>query len=1064
MLTFRIGSNLFITAMCRFPTAFTLLFLLSFPPIMVCGGGLLLYLSPSAAHAETAAIPGGSGLEKGRELMKAGQYQEALDLLSEAAAKEPANPVVFNYLGEAFFRLKRYQEAADALNRAISLDSGYLLPHVGLGIVYDTLGEVEKAKKEFEEALRIGSTSPDAPEVKLAAGRLKRIEVREHISKGRILYGAGKTEEALEEYNLAIAKDADNTQASMAAGLIYKQLKRIKESYDAFKKVIGVQPGNVTAHLNMGELHATAGAFEEAIASFREVVRLAPESREAKTAEFFIRASEEKILLRKLFEDASAAMKDEKYDEAVVIYKKIQAVEPANSYALYNLGVSYFKTERYEEALGVLKQSIEINPEDMMTRFQLASVYDKMGKYEEAVAEYARVAASGSDREEVKNARDRLDTLKRYVEVKEGSGRIELLIEGGDVEAALREVEMLLVHDDRNEGAHLLLARIQLKKGDVQKAFGSVNKALSIKPDYWDAFILLGQIYEMQGKYRDAEDAYKAVTSDAPRTKQGMIAADLLKSIAIPIHFERAKRYLDKGDFDGALKETSAIIEVSPDNPVALYNAGILYFRLNMLGEAVFYLKKALEKKPDYVQARLQLGLVYQAALRFEQAEEEFRKVLDITGEGKEASIAKLRLGIIKEEEAFVTLLREASRLMKAGDYVGAQRELEEIITFTPNNHVAHFQLAVMLEKMDRRDEALDALKRTVAIKPDYAMAYIVMARIYEEDNFFREAKDAYRKTIVASAGGREGEIAEMALKRLRNWRISGSMSHSIDSNIAYGATKRNTGISTGHGFSFTYGVYTAEKKKFTADLSVNRSLTYASQLFGMNYGSGLSWYHKIRNNQSYGINADYTYSTFLYERSYEAFNYSVNTSITPDMFLSSLSLSYSFNMTRSFINRTSDADQHSLSVSLSKNISLKDSVSGSYSFSAYLNRDPMGSNYANRAYGFSLSYSRTLMPGISVGANYSMRFIDYSNPDSTTLFTQFRRNSSQTIGINLSYRLSDKVYFSMNASSARVETNLPPPSAEERLKLQDILAAPIPTVGGGYEKETVTMGLSVSY
>ena len=103
-------------------------------------------------------------------------------------------------------------------------------------------------------------------------------------------------------------------------------------------------------------------------------------------------------------------------------------------------------------------------------------------------------------------------------------------------------------------------------------------------------------------------------------------------------------------------------------------------------------------------------------------------------------------------------------------------------------------------------------------------------------------------------------------------------------------------------------------------------------------------------------------------------------------------------------------------------------------------------------------------MPGLSVGASYSRGFTAYSNPDSTTLFTQFRRNRSETFGVNMSYRLSDKVSFSIRASSANVNTNLPPPSAEERLKLLDILAAPIPTVGGGYEKETVTMGLSFSY
>ena len=1051
------------TLLCL-PSIFSLLLFIYFSLSTVCGDLIFFSLSPSVSYAETKALPADPKLDQGRELLKSGQYQEALSLLSEAAAMEPANPVVQNYLGEAYFRLKKYQEAADALNRAISLDPGYLLPHVGLGIVYETIGETEKAKTEFAEALRIGSTSPDASEVKFAADRLKRIEVREHLSKGRTLYGAGKSEEALAEYNLAIAKDADNPQANMAAGLIYKELNRLKESYEAFKKVIEVQPGNVRAHLNMGELHGTAGALEAAIASFREVIRLAPGSREAGMAEFFIKSSEEGLAVRKLFEDASVLMKNERYDDAVDTYRKILEKQPENSYALYNMGVAYYKTERLEEALTVLKKSIEINPQDIMTRFQLAAVYDKMTKIEEAVAEYERVAASESDREEVKNARDRLDILKKYAEVKEGAGRIQLLIEGGDVEEALKEVEKLLVEDDRNANAHLLLGRVQMKKGDTDKAFSSIKKALSIKPDLWDAFIFMGQIYELQGKYSEAADVYRAVTSKTPKTKEGLIAADLLESISIPMHFEQAKRYLDKGDTDGALKEINTILEISPDNPVALFNAGILYFRANMLADAQFYLKKAIEKDPGYVQAHLQLGLVYQAALKFEEAEAQFKKVISLNPEGRDANIAKLRLGIIKEEAAFLNLMIGVYRLINAKNYVRATEELETIITLIPNNHLARFQLAIILEDMDRREDAIIELKKVLEIKPDYTRGHLFLGQLYEKDGLFREAKESYRNASVLGAGTREGEIAAMLVRKHRNWQLNGNIGHSIDSNIAYGATKRKTGISTGHSLSINYGVYTVEKMRFTVDLSVSRNLTYSSQLFGMNYEGGLKWYHKIRDDQSYGINADYVYSTFLYKRSYEAFTYSVNTSVNPDIFLSSLSLRYSFNMTRSFINPTSDSDKHTLSLSFSKKLSLKDSVSGSYSFSVYLNKDPMGSNYANRANGFSLSYSRTLRPGLSIGANYGWSFIDYSNPDSTTFFTQFRRNRSETFGVNMSYRLSDKVSFSISASSANVNTNLPPPSAEERLKLQDILAAPIPTVGGGYEKETVSMGLSVSY
>ena len=542
-----------------------------------------------------------------------------------------------------------------------------------------------------------------------------------------------------------------------------------------------------------------------------------------------------------------------------------------------------------------------------------------------------------------------------------------------------------------------------------------------------------------------------------------MLAAALLKSIEVPLHFERARGFMGKGDFDGAIKEINLILEIAPNDPVALYNAGILYYRLDMLKEAENYLKRAIGINPEYIQAYLQLGLVYQSAERFDEAELEFRKVLSISEKGKEADVARARLGLISEEAAFLTHMKEANRRLKAGDYVGSKEELETIITIMPGNYVAYFQLGVVLMKMDLTEDAINALKRAVEIKPDYAVVHLFMAQLYEKDGLFKDARDAYGKASDFGAGTREGEMADISLRRLRNWRLSANMGHTIDSNISYGA-KRRTGVSTGHGLNLSYGVLSTEKRRLTLSLSLNRSLSYASQLSGMNYEGGLNWNHKIRNIQSYGINTGYTYSTFEGTPSYKRLSYSVNTSLTPGTMPTSLSISYSFSTTDSFVNRASNAESHSVSFSTTQNLSLLSKVTGSYGVSSYINKDPLGSNYANRSHNLSLSYSRLIRPGLNAGASYGHSFINYSNPDSTTLFTAFRRNRSQSLGLNLTYQVSQNVSFSLNMSKVNATTNLAVPTAEKRQKLEDILAAPIPVVGGGYKKETVTMGISVIF
>ena len=147
----------------------------------------------------------------------------------------------------------------------------------------------------------------------------------------------------------------------------------------------------------------------------------------------------------------------------------------------------------------------------------------------------------------------------------------------------------------------------------------------------------------------------------------------------------------------------------------------------------------------------------------------------------------------------------------------------------------------------------------------------------------------------------------------------------------------------------------------------------------------------------------------------------------------------------------------------MSRKLSPRDKVSGSFSFSAYVNKDPVGSNYANRSNNYSISYNRTISPDLSAGAGYSIGLINYSNPDSITLFTQFRRNISQSLSAHISYKLSENVSLSLNLNKSNMTTNIDVPTADERQRLQNIIAA-IPEVGGGSKQETIGMNVGVNF
>jgi tetratricopeptide (TPR) repeat protein len=53
------------------------------------------------------------------------------------------------------------------------------------------------------------------------------------------------------------------------------------------------------------------------------------------------------------------------------------------------------------------------------------------------------------------------------------------------------------------------LALLELKKGDTEAAIGTLRKLIARNPDYPDAYVMLGEIYERQGRVNEARTVYQ---------------------------------------------------------------------------------------------------------------------------------------------------------------------------------------------------------------------------------------------------------------------------------------------------------------------------------------------------------------------------------------------------------------------------------------------------------------------------------------------------------------------------------------------------------------------------
>lgn len=98
------------------------------------------------------------------------------------------------------------------------------------------------------------------------------------------------------------------------------------------------------------------------------------------------------------------------------------------------------------------------------------------------------------------------------------------------------------------------------------------------------------------------------------------------------LHLQLGVSYFDQGNFPLALRELLAAEELDSSNPVVQNNLGLTYFMRERPDLAESHLRKAVDLKKDYSEARNNLARVLIEENKYEEAEKELNVVLaDLT-------------------------------------------------------------------------------------------------------------------------------------------------------------------------------------------------------------------------------------------------------------------------------------------------------------------------------------------------------------------------------------------------------------------------------------------------
>jgi len=103
-----------------------------------------------------------------------------------------------------------------------------------------------------------------------------------------------------------------------------------------------------------------------------------------------------------------------------------------------------------------------------------------------------------------------------------------------------------------------------------------------------------------------------------------------MKTEEYKISYEKGEDFLNRGDFNQAIKEFEIILEKWPNNPKSYNKLGVCYASLKNFGKAKLYLAKAFEMDAKYPEPYNNLGNIYLEEKAYGKAIELYKKALEL--------------------------------------------------------------------------------------------------------------------------------------------------------------------------------------------------------------------------------------------------------------------------------------------------------------------------------------------------------------------------------------------------------------------------------------------------
>jgi tetratricopeptide (TPR) repeat protein len=257
-----------------------------------------------------------------------------------------------------------------------------------------------------------------------------------------------------------------------------------------------------------------------------------------------------------------------------------------------------------------------------------------------------------------------------------------------------------------------------LDAGKVREAEESVRQERASRGETAEVLFLEGMVLFKQKRY--AESMQQVERSLAQRQSDPEVYKLLAFNAVL----------LNRLDVvETALKRA---LELAPDDPVAHFHRGLLYFTTNRFSLARDEFERVTQLRPNYMKAYDMLGLAQEELDEDPVVIRTYERAIQLT-----------------EQEN----LRDGSAYLHLAKFLWQRNRFEESlpaarrgVELGPSSAESYYVLGRVLDKLGHEAEAVKALGRSIEIDPHYSESHYLLSRIYSRQGNQEEARKSMER------------------------------------------------------------------------------------------------------------------------------------------------------------------------------------------------------------------------------------------------------------------------------------------------------------------------------